>query len=123
MKLPSIFTKAPAHKRFSYTPRYYDPLEEQRKEREDRIRNQISLEKGEEVSEYRTRIAGSFRSSRKSQGSRMSNPSVALLRLLVLLVLSVWLIAFLQFGKDSIYLLLVFVPVYLFLRFRKTGTR
>lgn len=123
MKLPSIFTKAPAHKRFSYTPRYYDPLDEQRKEREDRIRNQISLEKGEEISEYRTRIAGSFRASRKSQGSRMSNPSVALLRLLVLLVLSVWLIAFLQFGKDSIYVLLVFVPVYLFLRLRKTGTR
>lgn len=119
MKIPSIFSKPPAYKRFSYSPRFYNPQEEERREREARIRNQIKLEQGEEVSEYRTRIAGSFRGNRKLGMSRVTNSSAGILRLIILLIITIWLIAFIQYGNVSIYFLIAAVPVYLFFRLRK----
>ena len=119
MKIPSLFTKAPNYKRFSYTPRFYDPQEEERKEREERIRKELNQAgQDESTAAYRSRIAGSFRVAKKTAG-RMSNPSANLLRIIILTFLSVWLIAYLQFGFVAMYGLLLFVPFYLYLKFKK----
>jgi hypothetical protein len=121
MKIPSVFTKAPSHKKFSFTPRYFDDQEEQRKEREDRIKKELAREDGKEVEidpGYRTRISGSFRSTKKTITPRV-DPSVNILRLIILLVLVVFLIAYLQFGNDVVYGLVVIVPLYLYVRLRK----
>jgi Flp pilus assembly protein TadB len=119
MKFPSLFTKTPQHKRFSYQPRYYDPQEEVRKEREARIRNELkAAENQEALAEYRSRIAGSFRQAKKTAG-RQADPSANLLRIIILILLVVWLIAYLQFGKPAIYALLLFVPVYVYVKFKK----
>lgn len=125
MKLPTLFTKVPKYKRFNYEPRWYDPQEEQRKEREERIREELKL-KGEENVEnvieeldgYRSRIAGSFRSARRT-ASRQSDPSASILRLIITTFLVIWLIAFLQFGNVAFYGLALIIPFYLFLKFRK----
>lgn len=119
MKIPSLFTKAPNYKRFSYNPRFYDAQEEQRKEREERIRKELEAAgQDDSTAPYRSRIAGSFKMAKKTAG-RVSNPSASLIRIIILFFLSIWLIAYLQFGSVAIYGLLLFVPFYLFLKFRK----
>lgn len=118
IKIPSLFTKTPRHKRFNFTPRHYDPLEEERKAREERIQRELQVkgESEETDAAYRTRIVGSFRAARKS-GNRSFDPSANLLRLLITTFLVVWIIAYLQFGKDALYGLLLFVPFYLWIKF------
>jgi hypothetical protein len=118
IKIPTLFTKTPRHKRFNFTPRHYDPQEEERKAREERIQREV-LAKGESEEidvTYRARIAGSFRTARKS-GSKGFDPSANLIRLLITTFLVVWIIAYLQFGKDALYALLLFVPFYLWIKF------
>lgn len=86
------FIKLPRHKRFEYTPRYWDPEKE---ERESRVR-QIKKEMGIEVSSNPTRTTirrGSFRQrqKQKTKATRASN-----IRLLVILA-ALFIIAYLIF--------------------------
>ena len=124
MKIPSLFTKTPNYKRFAYNPRHYDPLEEERKEREERIRKELSIESGKKVDDdnlhgYRSRMVGSFRSAKKT-ATVQKDPSANMLRLIILLVLAVGLIAFIEYGKVALYgVALIIVPFYFYLKFRK----
>jgi hypothetical protein len=124
MKLPSLFTKTPNYKRFAYTPRHYDPLEEERKEREERIRHELSIEAEKKSDEenlhaYRSRIAGSFRTAKKT-ATVQKDPSANMLRLVILMVLTVGLIAFIEYGKVALYgVAIVIIPFYFYLKFRK----
>jgi Flp pilus assembly protein TadB len=131
MKFPQIFTKTPSNKKFSYTPRFYDPQEEERLEREGRIRRELEAEKqiqlqkdmqrNEELLAYnsRNRIPGSFRMAKKTS-TVQSDPSASMLRLIILTILTVGLIAYLQFGQIALYALaFVFFPFYFYLKFRK----
>lgn len=128
MKFPQIFTRTPNYKRFNFTPRHYDPQEEERKERESRIRAELAKEEQDasRVAEeygYRQRIAGSFKQSKKTVNVQ-SDPSASMLRLVILLVLTVGLIAYLQWGKTALYgLALLFVPGYLYLKWREMQKR
>lgn len=123
MKFISLFTKTPNHKRFNYTPRYWDQEAEERKEREERIRREIEREKGiqaeGEAGDYRTRITGSFHTARRRSDKSKGELNLVLLRSGTLLFLVLFLMAFLQWGKDALYGLLVFVPVYFYFRFKK----
>ena len=124
MKLPSLFTKTPNYKRFAYTPRHYDPQEEERKEREERIRQELGIEAGKKLEEdnaqgYRTRMVGSFKTAKKTATPR-KDPSENLLRLMILIVLTVGLIAFIEYGKVALYgVALIIIPFYFYLKFRK----
>ncbi len=124
MKLPQIFTKTPSHKRFDYTPRFYDPREEELREREERIRQELNVQKEKEQVEEsaandRSRIAGSFRAAKKTAPVQR-DPSAAILRLAILMLLTIGLIAFIEYGRAALYgVALVFIPFYLYLKFRK----
>lgn len=125
MKFPQIFTKIPNYKRFGYTPRHYDPKEEERKERELRITRELMSEQGkEELNEedkfgYRTRISGSFKTAKKTV-TPQADPSSTMLRLIITLIITLGLIAFIQFGKIALIgVALVIIPFYLYLKFRK----
>lgn len=126
MKLPTLFNKTPNYKRFGYSPRHYDPLVEERKEREERIRRELSLgkegngEKEEDDTQgYRNRISGSFRTAKKT-ATVQRDPSASMVRLFMFLLLTVGLIAYIEYGRVALYgVALVFVPFYLFLKFRK----
>jgi hypothetical protein len=124
MKFTQLFTKIPNYKRFGYTPRHYDPLEEERKEREQRILQELDQEQRKKLEDesshaYRARILGSFKTAKKT-ATVQRDPTANTLRLIVLLVVSVGLIAFIQYGKVAIYgVLLVFIPLYLYLKYRK----
>lgn len=100
-------------------PRHYDAQAEERKEREERIRKE--LESGNRTmadTGYRERIAGSFRGAKKTSTAQ-ADPSANMMRLILLLFLTLWLIAVLQFGTPAIYGILLIVPFYFFLKFRK----
>jgi Flp pilus assembly protein TadB len=124
MKLPSLFTKTPNYKRFGYTPRHFDPLAEERKEREERIGRELSIEAEkksdeEDLHSYRSRIAGSFRTAKKT-ATVQKDPSANMLRLIILMVLSIGLIAFIEYGKIALYgVALIIIPFYFYLKFRK----
>lgn len=126
MKLPTLFNKTPKYKRFAYNPRHYDPAEEERKEREERIRRELSLGeanndgKGEDdIHGYRSRITGSFRTAKKTV-TVQRDPSGNMVRLFILILLTVGVLAYVEYGKVALYgIAVVFVPFYLFLKFRK----
>jgi Flp pilus assembly protein TadB len=122
MKFISLFTKTPNHKRFNYTPRYWDQAAEERKEREERIRRELEREQGLNPSsdpDYRSRIAGSFHSARRRSNKSSGELNAVLLRSGVLLFLVLFLMAFLTWGTDSLYALLIFIPVYFYFKFKK----
>jgi hypothetical protein len=122
MKFPSLFTKPPQYHRFNYKPRFYNPEEENRKEREERIRRELELEKGivSDGNEYlhRSRIAGAFQAARK-RSKKSSTPNAALMRTASLLFLVLFIIAFLQWGRPAMYLGFLIVPFYLYAKFKK----
>ena len=125
MKFPQIFTKIPNYKRFGYTPRHYDPKEEERKERELRIKRELMSEQGQEelIEEdkhgYRTRISGSFKTAKKTV-TPQADPSSTMVRLIITLIITLGLLAFIEFGKIALIgVALVFIPFYLYLKFRK----
>ncbi|NOT74552.1 MAG: hypothetical protein HOP08_06445 [Cyclobacteriaceae bacterium] len=125
MKIVSLFTKAPGYKRFSYEPRFYDQKAEERKEREDRIRQEIERERGqrsEETSDYRSRMTGAFHSARKRSQASKGSLNTALIRLGVLLFLTLFIMAFMTWGKAAFYSLLLFAPLYIYLKFRNQQT-
>ena len=121
MKIVSLFTKAPGYKRFSYEPRFWDQKAEEMKEREERIRRELELERGQtniENSDYQKRMRTSFRAARKTSQTSKSNLNTALIRLAVLLFLSLFILGFLTYGTVAFYSMLIFVPVYFYFKFK-----
>ena len=125
MKFLQLFNKVPNYKRFGYTPRHYDPKEEERKERELRIKRELMSEEEQRKLEeddafgYRNRIAGSFKTAKKTV-TPQSDPSSTMLRLIILMIITVGLFAFLEFGRIALVgVALVFIPFYLYLKYRK----
>jgi hypothetical protein len=122
MKIISLFTKAPKHQRFNYTPRFYDPLKEEMEERESRIRLEIARGKGEVTPEdltgHHRRISGAFQTARKRSNPVSGGTNATMLRLGILLFLAVFIIAFLEFGRPVLYSLILIVPFYLYLKFK-----
>lgn len=118
MKFPTLFTKTPKHKRFNFIPRHYDPQEEERRAREERVQKEMNGgdENEEKLQDYRSRISGSFRTARSKQ-TKNFDPSANILRLVIITILVLFVIAYLHYGNISIYLLALIVPVYIWIRF------
>lgn len=119
MKIISLFTKAPQHQRFTYKPRYYNPQQDEMREREERIRKELERERGlsESDGNYKSRIAGSFQAARK-RSKPAAETNAVLLRFGVLLFISLLLIAVFQWGKVALYGGLAIVPFYLYMKFK-----
>jgi hypothetical protein len=73
----------------------------------------------DDLHDYRSRITGSFRTAKKTVRAQ-SDPSASMIRLIILLVLTIGLIAYIEYGMAALYgVALIFVPLYLYLKFRK----
>lgn len=122
MKFLSVFTKTPTHQRFKYSPRFYDAQKEEMEERERRIKQELERDKGiattENASAYRSRIAGSFKAARK-RSQPDGSLRATIIRFGILLFLTIFIIAYLEFGRSALYLLFLFVPFYLYLKFKR----
>ena len=113
MKLPSI-SKIPKYQRFSYTPRFYDPIKEDIEERTERIRRDLENNSTSTESSFRN----AFR--RKSATDRKSNITQVLLIMLLLATF----FGYIYYGNEVIYLFVVIIPFYVLMRkkvwFRKS---
>jgi hypothetical protein len=135
MKFLQIFNKTPNYKKFNYMPRFYNPEEEEMKERISRIEHELNsakeqpketLPNADKDLAYRERIRGSFAKARQANGSTPSSTGASplLLRFTILLVLSVGFIGYLQYGMPALYgIALVLIPIFLFLKYRKLSNR
>ena len=116
-RIPSLF-KVARHKKFNYEPMYYDPIREEIKEREGRIKREMQLNNGEipegYVSTASNNIRGSFRQNRSKQ-----KDSTGMIRALIFVILGGGFVAFLYLGQNSLYLLLLFIPLYILIRKKK----
>lgn len=128
-----LFGKSPKYKKFAYSPRFYDPQEEERRERELRIRKEMEEREkaeepvtkpgNEEEFAYRQRIQGSFRTAKKTVKVQ-ADPSANMLRLVILLIISVGLIAYITYGQVAIYgVFFTIVPLYFYLKFRSVSRK
>lgn len=132
MKFLQIFNKTASYKKFNYTPRFYNPEEEDLKQRISRIEQEVNAAKVAGPAEegelsHRDRIHGSFAKARKANGNPpagASSQSPTLLRLAILFILTIGFIGYLQYGLPAIYgIVLLIVPIYLYMRFRKLSDR
>jgi Flp pilus assembly protein TadB len=119
MKIPTLFGRTPKHQKFTFEPRFYDAKKEEREERERRIRQQLESEKTGGADGYETRIKGSFHSARKRSSASQADLQASLIRIAILFVLVVMLVAYLQWGTVALYGMLVIIPIYAWLRFRR----
>lgn len=120
MKIISLFTKTPKYQRFNYTPRFYDAKKEEMEAREKRIKSELEKDNVVEadLTQHRSIIAGSFHAARK-RSKTSTTPNAAIIRSAVLLFLVLFLMAFLTWGTVALYGFLLFIPVYVYLKFRK----
>jgi Flp pilus assembly protein TadB len=118
----SLFAKTPAHQRFQFQPRYFDPQKEELDNRVERIKNQLAKERGEVAettdnpSDYRSRMVGAIQAARKRNSKK--GGQVVIVRLAILLFLTLIIMAFITWGNQALYLLIGIIPIYLWMRFK-----
>ena len=117
LKLPSL-VKKPKYQRFHVEPRYYDPIKEDIEFRTERIKSELGMESEELNTGYSSKITGSFRKNMKhAKGGGVDQ--TMMLRLIILIVLVLFAGGFVYIGSEVFYLLLLYVPFYLWKKFRK----
>ena len=119
MKIPSIFSKTPKHQSFTFAPRYYDQQKEEMEERERRIKQELKTDESKNKEEvYRSRIAGSLQAARKRSKVDGGNKNAMMIRLAVILFTVLFFMAYLTWGSDSFYILILVLPVYIYFKFK-----
>lgn len=89
--------KMPRPKRFTYTPRYYDPAQELKEERERRIRRELENESAQGANDYRPMSVGELRHNMKfRRPPRMKEQKGGILLRVITLILAL-LVALLVF--------------------------
>lgn len=109
MKLLTIF-KTAQNKKFNFTPRYYDPIKEEIKERTNAIRKQLD---GTETGIYQSNISKAF-----TQRSRRQS-SINMMQFLFVIAFIAVAIAYLYYGPIALYSFLIVLPIYIVIKLRK----
>ena len=112
MKLPS-FIKLPGHKKFTITPRYYDPIKEEIMERTEAIKRIMSRKENFGIRNHKITFEGRSSQRRDALGKQM----------VIALGLSLGIMGWLYFGNYILNLLWLIIPTYLILKFKKKGIR
>lgn len=108
MKLPSI-VKLPRNRQFTVTPRYYDPVKEEIRERTERIRRELDKD---QMIDYKSSISSAFsrRSRHQAKGNNM--------QILFILLMAGAFTGFLFYGNIALYAGLALVPLYVLLKLK-----
>ncbi len=109
MKLPSI-VKLPRNRQFTVTPRYYDPIKEDIKERTARIKRELGED---ELIDYKSSISSAF--SRKSRHSAKGNN----MQILFILLLAGGFAGFLFYGNIALYGIAALIPLYILFKLKR----
>ena len=106
MRFPSLF-RLPRNQQFEIKPRYYDPVKEFVEERK-RLSEQGKSDEGYTASQIR------FERKKSAVGMHAS-----LVQLIVALLLASMVVGWLYFGNDVLYIGLIIIPFYLYLRLKR----
>lgn len=109
--------KTPSYQRFRVEPRYYDPVKEDIEIRTSRIKAELGINEREVDAGYRSQISGSFRKNMKHGKDRVDQ--TAMLRLIILVVLVMFVGGFVYIGPEIFYIAFLYVPFYLYRKFKK----
>lgn len=117
INLPSLMKKT-KYQRFHVVPRHYDPVREDIENRTSRIKAELGIAEESVDLGYSSQISGSFRKNMKhSKGTGMGQ--TMMLRLIIMIVLVMFAGGFVYVGSDIFYLALLYIPFYLWKRFKK----
>jgi Flp pilus assembly protein TadB len=108
MKIPSII-KPPRHNRFSFEPRYYDPIKEEIEEKFRAFRANKELNKNNRNT---SSISDAF-----SKRQRKNSQSSAV-QLIIALLLMATCVAWLFYGNQIFYVFLIVAPIYFYWRIK-----
>jgi hypothetical protein len=100
----------PRHKRFSFEPRYYDPIKEDIQNRTERLKGEL---KHTSSQAYREHIKSAY--SNRARREKTTN----FMQLLLILILLGTFFGWIFYGNVVIYVFAVIFPIYIFLRTRK----
>lgn len=106
MKFPSIF-RQPRYQRFHIEPRYYDPIKEDLKQREERIKKE--LEQGNNGT-YAENISEAF------SKRRGSNYGTALTQVLFIILFLAVFFGYIYYGNGAFYGLILLLPIYILIK-------
>lgn len=110
MRFPS-FIRLPRHERFTYEPRYYDPIKED-------VERRVSLAKKQHFRE--SNELGYERISAQWKRNERISKKASITQLLILSILICTLVAYFYLGNLGIYIILgIFALAYIIFKFRK----
>ncbi|MFK7952150.1 MAG: hypothetical protein AB8B73_04840 [Ekhidna sp.] len=113
MRFPSLF-RLSKHQQFVVKPRYYDPVKEEIREREEIARRR--MENGIDADDIATKI--SFK--RKATKA----PATSMIQLVIAVLLGALVYGWIELGNDIFYYALwIIVPAYLLYRFKSFTKR
>lgn len=119
MKFKFGFFKTSTHQRFHIEPRYYDPVKEDIANRTARIKRELGMKEEEDMDiGYKSQISGSFRKHMKHTPEQ-ADTQAATLRLVILGMLVLMVGGFVYDITELLFLPLLYVPFYLWKRFRR----
>lgn len=87
-------------KKFNIPPRFHDPDQEERDEREQRIKAELGIKDDEEGKEYKPNIKGQFRNAMSRDSKSAEDARRKSNRRLIILILIFTLIFYLFFFTD-----------------------
>ncbi|MFY0593346.1 hypothetical protein [Roseivirga sp.] len=109
--------KKAKYQRFDVAPRYYDPIKEDIENRTSRIKAELGMLDDDSDLGYGSQISGSFRKNMKhAKGNGVGQ--TAMLRLVIMIVLVMFAGGFVYIGSDIFYLALLYIPFYLWKKFK-----
>ena len=103
--------RLPKNKRFNYRPLYYDPVKDELEEKESKFRRELS-EDGKRIPHEK--ISEAYR--RRSRVERKGDTR----QILFILAFTIIIFGYIYVGNYVFYLLLVLIPLYIWMRLRKT---
>ena len=109
MKLPSLL-RLPKYKRFNYQPRYYDPVKE-----EIRRKEEIYGSLGDAGGRFRVRESIADAYKRRTRIERKGNTRQGIF----ILMFTIVAFGYLYVGSYALYALILLVPFYIWIRMRK----
>ena len=119
MLFNSRFFKTATYQRFKIEPRYYDPVKEDIQNRTERIKAEMGISDKQIDIGYRSQISGSFRKNMKHTPKGGGAGSIATMRLVIFFILVMFMGGFVYVGTEIFYVLLLYVPFYLWKRIRR----
>jgi hypothetical protein len=109
MKFPSL-SRMPRHKRFSFEPRYYDPVKEDVKNRTERLKVESRLAERQAYTEH-IKAAYSSRIRKRNTTNMM--------QLVLIAIILGTVIGWLMYGNNVLYYSAGMLALYIFIRTRR----